>query len=369
MSKVNKKSAIKRTPKTKFTGLNSSENLIDKDILLQNLLRDISLLMLNTEDAFVLVDLKMDITSFNLKFQEMYQKIFGISVKLKDSIINYTLPERQEMIKALYLEVFKGFTQESEIAIKNKAGKTLTYQIIYKPAIDEHGNIIGAFVNCRDITQIKESEEQIKFSEKKYRTLVENSGDAFAIINMEGKPTFVSSSVYKILGYTEEEILKTDMYALLEPQDVDAVGKVMKEAFSKPGIPVKGHTSRMKHKDGSWRWIEATVTNLFHDPLINGFVDNFRDVTEKIELEFEKEFERINTSALINSSIDLIWSVDRNYKLITANVSFINVIAGLTGVHLKSGDDVLLKGHFSDEFTNTWKSFYDRGFKCETFKE
>jgi len=369
MSKTNKNSVIKRTSKIKFTGLNSSENSADKEMLLQNLQRDISLLMLNTEDAFVMVDLEMNIASFNLKFQEMYQDVFGIQVKLKDSIINYTLPERKEMLKALYHEVFKGFTQESEFAIENKVGKTLTYQIIYKPAIDEMGNIIGAFVNCRDITQIKESEAQIKYSEKKYRTLVENSGDAFAIINMEGKPTFVSSSVYKVLGYTEEEILKTDMYALLEPQDIEAVGKAMMDSLSKPGIPVKGHTSRMKHKDGTWRWIEATVTNLFHDPLINGFVDNFRDVTEKIELELEKEFERINTSALINSSIDLIWSVDKHYRLITANVTFINVIEGLTGMLLKSGDDVLLSGHFSDEFTNTWKNFYDRSFMGETFKE
>ena len=43
----------------------------------------------------------------------------------------------------------------------------------------------------------------------------------------------------------------------------------------------------MKHKDGSWRWIEAVVTNLLDDPAVRGIVDNFRDVTEKVEAENE----------------------------------------------------------------------------------
>src|SRR5690606_21606807 len=52
-----------------------------------------------------------------------------------------------------------------------------------------------------------------------------------------------------------------------------------------PGVPMAGITSRVLHKDGSWRWLEATVTNMLHDPDIGGIVDNFRDVTVRLQLE------------------------------------------------------------------------------------
>lgn len=188
----------KKASKNFFKGFSPDGKIKDKDELIQHLQGNISLLMLNTEDAFVMVDLEMNVAAFNLKFQEMYEQIFGIQVKLYDLILNYTLPERKEMLKVLYQEVFKGFTQESELSLKNKQGEELTYQMTYKPAIDEDGNILGAFVNCRDVSLIKDSQKQLERSEKKYRTLVENSGDAFAIIDMQGKPTFVSSSVKKV---------------------------------------------------------------------------------------------------------------------------------------------------------------------------
>jgi len=44
-------------------------------------------------------------------------------------------------------------------------------------------------------------------------------------------------------------------------------------------------TFRVLHGDGSWRWIEATFSNLLTDPIVKGIVSNFRDVTERIEAE------------------------------------------------------------------------------------
>ena len=42
---------------------------------------------------------------------------------------------------------------------------------------------------------------------------------------------------------------------------------------------------RARHRDGSWRWVEATVTNLLADPSVGGIVVNARDVTERREAE------------------------------------------------------------------------------------
>lgn len=123
--------------------------------------------------------------------------------------------------------------------------------------------------------------EQLTNSEKRFRTLVENSTEAVVVLSAEARPTYVSPAVKNVLGYTAQEVMAMDLFTMAHVDDVAELSKVMIEVLAKPGVPIQGHTGRMLHKDGSWRWIEATVTNLLHDPAINGIVDNFRDVTLK----------------------------------------------------------------------------------------
>ncbi|GAB2973929.1 hypothetical protein GCM10027049_05110 [Mucilaginibacter puniceus] len=122
-------------------------------------------------------------------------------------------------------------------------------------------------------------------AEKLYNTLIENGGDAIVILTTEGKPVYASPSVKKVLGYTVAEALKLDLFSIAWPDDVPAIQQVMEQVLANPGIPIKGHTSRLLHKDGTWHWYESVVTNMLNDPDIGGIVDNFRDVTEQVEAE------------------------------------------------------------------------------------
>jgi PAS domain S-box-containing protein len=135
--------------------------------------------------------------------------------------------------------------------------------------------------------------EQLSNSEKRFRTLVENSMDAVVVLNAQAQPLYVSPAVKNVLGYTPQEMLNMDLFTLPHPEDMEEHTKVLMKVFTSPGVPIPGYTGRMLHKDGSWRWIEATVTNLLHEPAINGIVDNFRDVTESIfagqQLKYKEE--------------------------------------------------------------------------------
>ncbi|HEX8333745.1 MAG TPA: PAS domain S-box protein [Segetibacter sp.] len=124
--------------------------------------------------------------------------------------------------------------------------------------------------------------EKLSANEKRFRALVESGVDAIVILDVKGKATYSSPSVPRMLGYTEAEIKELGVYELLHPDDRKGVATKMEECLQKPGVAIEGYTSRVKHKDGSWRWMEATLTNMLHDPAINGIVDNFRDVTEEI---------------------------------------------------------------------------------------
>lgn len=71
--------------------------------------------------------------------------------------------------------------------------------------------------------------------------------------------------------------------------------------------------------------------------------------------------------ALINSTNDIMWSVDRNYKMIKANRSFISVIELLTGTILKAGDDLSVIPGMPTENLKRWELYYNKAFAGETF--
>ncbi len=135
-----------------------------------------------------------------------------------------------------------------------------------------------------------------------FQSIIDYCNDGIVILSAEGKPKYVSRSVEAILGYTREEAMQQDVLSLLHPDDILPVSKVMQEALSHPGVAIKGHTGRMRHKDGSWRWVDATLTNMLHDPEINGFIDVFHDVTD-IHQAHEK-LEHANRMYLFISQIN-----------------------------------------------------------------
>jgi PAS domain S-box-containing protein len=123
--------------------------------------------------------------------------------------------------------------------------------------------------------------------EKRFESLVENGLDCVIIISPDCKTKYVSRSIKNILGYTPAEVLNMDIRELIHPDDLAGSEEALIKTIQNPGIPIQGYTSRIRHKNGSWRWIEPVVTNLTHDPSINGIVDNFRDVTDRKNAEEE----------------------------------------------------------------------------------
>ena len=210
---------------------------------------------------------------------------------------------------------------------------------------------------------------EILRQEQKYKALLENGADGVAVLHPQGTPIYITPSIEHILGYTEEEALKLNLFEFLHPDDLKHVLDVFTQAMENPGVPIKGQPGRIMHKNGSWRYLDATITNMLHNPSIGGIIDNFRDVTDLVLAENAKEYERQNKEALINSTEDLIWSVDANFKLITANKSFLENLRHTTGRLLQEGDSILIEGIFPTDFLAFWSKLYQRALSGESFQE
>jgi K+-sensing histidine kinase KdpD len=75
---------------------------------------------------------------------------------------------------------------------------------------------------------------------------------------------------------------------------------------------------------------------------------------------------KANQDALINCTQDIMWSVDTNMRLITANRSFLEMVEAITGEIIEEGGGVLLK-EFGKERVSEWQQHYERALKGEQF--
>lgn len=138
--------------------------------------------------------------------------------------------------------------------------------------------------------------------EKLFRALIENSSDAIALVSHEGLFTYVSPSVQKILGFTPEELLGHNTLELFPPDHLPAALEQFDTVAKTPGLTVTVEHTCI-HKDGSLRWLESTITNHLHDPHIQAFVANFRNISERKQAE-ERQHILDQVSNLVVSSLD-----------------------------------------------------------------
>jgi PAS domain S-box-containing protein len=125
--------------------------------------------------------------------------------------------------------------------------------------------------------------------EKRFRAMIERSSDGVILTRppAEGGVFYASPAFERITGYTLEELRGRDLVELLHPEHRETVIKLHSKMVHAPGKVMVSEVL-MRHKDGSWRWVENTVTNLLHEPGVNAAVMNFRDITERKLAEAER---------------------------------------------------------------------------------
>lgn len=191
---------------------------------------------------------------------------------------------------------------------------------------DEEGLPEVMFGTHTDITLQVTAKEQLALREKKFQTLIENSDDAFAILDIKGSPTYVSASIQRVLGYDEKEAINLNLFEVTHPEDRDKVAEHFKNSLKNPGIPVSGYTARIRHKDGSWRWLSATITSMLHDPVINGIIDNFKDVTEEILSEQRLAQSERRFKKMVVEGADLITIIDLGARYLYMSPNYENYL-------------------------------------------
>lgn len=157
---------------------------------------------------------------------------------------------------------------------------------------DELVHMAEAFNSMLD--KVSDRDAALRDEKERFRALIEHAADVIIVVAPDGLMRYVSPAVQATLRIAPESLLGRSLLEQLYPEDQERLAAALKAVVDHPGGMVERTEFRLRHADGTWRWLEATGTNQIGNHAVNGIVINARDISDAKDAEAEIARQREN---------------------------------------------------------------------------
>jgi len=153
--------------------------------------------------------------------------------------------------------------------------------------------------------------------------LIEHSQDPVIAYDMEGTIIYVSPAIFSILGYTVAEFLGTNVIDHIFENDLQNRDEIFKTLIDENKKFVVFEEERLVHKDGHIVWVRAVISDARLTPGIEGFITNFRDITDRKRKtqELQDSFDLVKEQN--NRMLNFSYIVSHNLRSHSGNIQSI----------------------------------------------
>jgi len=251
----------------------------------------------NTSNPISIKKLNGEYLLINKNFGELFgttnERIIG------KTDYDFLPKEIAEMYRNSDLEVAKKLIElKSEETIMQKEG-THTYIAVKFPLYDETGRIYAIGGISTDITERKELENSLKAAD----TFFNMSFDVFTVAKNDHFIK-INAAFTNTLGYTQKDMDEIKFMDLTHPDDRATSNEVLAEILK--GKTVISFKNRVRHKDGTYRWLDWNSNIDLKEGIIYSAA---RDITETVELGMEQQ-----------KAVDELYDNEEKLRVIVENI-------------------------------------------------
>jgi len=261
----------------------------------------------NMEEGYFEVDLAGNTTFFNA----FAGKILGYS---RDELMGMNNREYTDEENAKKL-----FQTFNKVYATGKTHKGIDWEVIRKDGSKRHveasvslmkdaeGKPIGFRGINRDVSERKWTEEKLRESEEKHRTILENLEDGYFEVDIAGNLTFFNDSTSKIFGYSRDELMGMNNREYTDEENAKKLYGTFNKVYT-TGKTQKGFDWEIIRKDGSKRYVEASVSlrkGSEAQPI--GFRGIVRDVSDRKQAEKKLQESEEKLRTIIGHSNELFY--------------------------------------------------------------
>lgn len=199
-------------------------------------------------------------------------------------------------------------------------------------------------------------EKDINKYANQIEAILESITDGFFALDEHLKFTYANDKFCEIFECSRNTVIGRHLWDIIPKKDgVDILRKCSDSFQSNKKISFTDFFSPLKV------WYTLSVY-----PTEYGVSVYFKDITREKLLQNAIAVERLNLAALINNTEDLIWSIDKNYNLLSANEPFLKATQ-FGNKRLNIGNSIFANNVDQGRIKN-WKKHYDRALNGETFR-
>ncbi|HPC82421.1 MAG TPA: PAS domain S-box protein [Thermoanaerobaculaceae bacterium] len=133
-----------------------------------------------------------------------------------------------------------------------------------------------------DITERRAAEQALRASEEKYRELVERVSEVIFAVSDEGRVTYASPAVERVLGMAPAEVEGRHFSELVHPDDLAELVESFRRTLAGELHPLE---YRLRHRDGSFRWVRSSSRPVVDGDRTVGLHGVLIDITQRREAE------------------------------------------------------------------------------------
>ncbi len=210
--------------------------------------------------------------------------------------------------------------QKHEHKGRRRDGSTFSAHVIDVPLAGETAASAGFLRLITDLdARPWASAGSCEHRDARWRALISRSADVAAIADpSEQRVTYMSPAVHRLFGWQQEQVVGQLGRRFVHPDDADRVAEaramVKADASLHPTIEF-----RLLCSDGSYRWVELTLTNLVDEPAVQGLVAHIRDIHDRRIAEEALRASEARYRLIAETALEGIHAVDTVGRTMYAN--------------------------------------------------
>ncbi|MBA4053872.1 MAG: hypothetical protein C0490_04095 [Marivirga sp.] len=318
---------------------------------------------------------EIDMTSGIHQWSDELFYIFGSEVDetlpSTDFFLSFMHPDDLEFATNRMKTAFETLNDSSfDFRFLSPRGSVRYGYTLYRFEFDNDHKPVRLYGIVQDTTENRLVDEALRTTRDRLLFHMENTTLGFIEMDDQNFIKSWSKTAEKIFGWSKQELtnIRTAGLSTVHEDDLALMDNIAQQL-------VRGEVSSNKvqyrnyTKSGKVIWCEAHNSIIKdNDGKVVTIMSLVQDITESKEAEQKKEFDRNNLKALLNNTNDLIWSVDREFKIITSNEAFDAMVMLMSGKVVSKGSNVLDTA-FSSKEVDRFREYYERAFKGEIFTE